>query len=348
MELTRYNYESFFIDFLDKKLSEEEVSIIHQFMVDNPDLAQELEEGFTEFVPDTELLFSGKASLKKHAMLSVPVNQFNFDEYCIACIENDLSENEIKALNNFISINPAKVHDLNIFRKTILKPDYSSLYFNKHQIRRPEILSKHFIKLFYSLASIAAVLLLAFIIVRTIYKEPVNWIEKDFTLVHRKDMIAPLVKNTYHLVNPISRKFVKLPKNTVMTKVMNNNDSSIVVSREFITDYHILESKKYQLIETFIGNEELTLKSLSNLEVRPQKDRNGSLFAKSILTLLHLDVLKDRYQRKSLDSLQVDGLVDRINKFADGQVMIVKKKEHGRSIISFQTRIFSFYQSIDN
>ena len=65
MEISRQNYEQYFIDYLDGNLNPEQVEILLSFLEFNPDLKEEFTSiGKIFLVPD-ETTFSGKANLLK-------------------------------------------------------------------------------------------------------------------------------------------------------------------------------------------------------------------------------------------------------------------------------------------
>lgn len=135
MKINRDNYEVIFIDYLDGKLSDAQIHEFEAFLIQNPDLREEL-EGIEKFIiPEEELKFNKKENLKQ-IDLSEPINADNFDFYCIAEAEGDLSEQQRKNLNDFLIQNPEKKKDRDLIYSLKLKPDQKLIYNGKAGLRK--------------------------------------------------------------------------------------------------------------------------------------------------------------------------------------------------------------------
>ncbi len=158
MEISRLNYEVFFIDYFDGSLSEEQVSSLMLFLEQNPDLKAEF-DGFEniELKNDNTVTFPNKELLKVPEETVLPITETNFEWFCIAHYEKDLSLEQEVALVNFLKENPDKQKDFNQYSKTILEADKNIVF------EKPERLKHHFaapyfaVKQLWSYASAAAV-----------------------------------------------------------------------------------------------------------------------------------------------------------------------------------------------
>lgn len=91
--IKRDNYEEFFISYLDGTLTKKEVEELLSFLKANPDLKEELTELENSFLMPENIGYAGKNSLKKQSLLSSSASD-NFNELCIARVENDLTQKE--------------------------------------------------------------------------------------------------------------------------------------------------------------------------------------------------------------------------------------------------------------
>ena len=154
--LTRNNYEIWFLDYLDGQLSNEQLEILLDFLVQNPDLKQELcgVSGVS--------LVAGNESIdrKEHLLKSqsdIP-GIAAIDQLCIARMENDLTEEEASQFDLRMDEDMELSGNYAAFRHTRLNPADSVIYpYKKDLLRKTRIFSPWLI----TVISSAAVLLLA-------------------------------------------------------------------------------------------------------------------------------------------------------------------------------------------
>jgi len=120
-KINRHNYEVFFIDYFDGNLTPDQTNELFLFLNENPDLKEEF-DSFEEIpihIPNET--FAAKETLKKNP--DALINAANFEEFCIASVENDLTEIENEALVNYLRANHLE-KEFDIFRNLKLKaPD---------------------------------------------------------------------------------------------------------------------------------------------------------------------------------------------------------------------------------
>lgn len=109
-----YNYEEFFIDYLDGNLSDNELIALEDFLLHHPQLREELEGMENAFLKPEETTFNEKENLK-HIDLSLPVNHDNFDFFCIAETEGDLNEVQKSSFDEYLKNNPDRRKDYQDF-----------------------------------------------------------------------------------------------------------------------------------------------------------------------------------------------------------------------------------------
>lgn len=153
-KINLHNYEAYFLDYLEGRLSAEEIHDLNLFLEQNPDKKEELDLNLDVLVLEpTTSVFESKSDLK---IADAKLNSTNVDEWMIASVENQLSIQEQLELNEFV-----KLHSLEntfaAFKSTILKADLTEVFPNKKKLKVPTGI---IIPLYMRVAAVAAVLLL--------------------------------------------------------------------------------------------------------------------------------------------------------------------------------------------
>ncbi len=134
MHINRENYEAWLLDMMEGELSAEQEEEVRKFMEKNPDL-----EIGTDLVDITltpcEIKFPIKEHLKKGAG-SCQITKGNYEQFCIAQIEGDLSASAETALDEFLSDNPECARTARLYGIVKLKPDNSVFFSEKHLLRK--------------------------------------------------------------------------------------------------------------------------------------------------------------------------------------------------------------------
>lgn len=165
MTINRENYEAFLLDLMEGNLSVDQENILWRFLEKNPDLNVEdihtdIRLPDKEKIPVSEISFPMKEELKKGGMAS-EINAGNYEQFCIARLEGDLSAQSESMLDKFLSENPGFGKSADKFRHTILKADKSVVFPDKNALRKgaaaivtlKDYINRRFI---YSAVSIAA------------------------------------------------------------------------------------------------------------------------------------------------------------------------------------------------
>jgi len=153
--ITRNNYEEFFLDYIEGEIDAKEEAALRVFLIKNPDLKKELDEMMgMNLVCEKSHVRNESSSLKE-----IPF-QVNFDDFCVAHIEGDLSSYEETAFEDFITSHPKKEKELKLYRKTKLEADTSIIFTNKKSLKRKNktALFRQFV--FTSLATAASIAIL--------------------------------------------------------------------------------------------------------------------------------------------------------------------------------------------
>lgn len=119
MQPDRSNYEIWFIDWLDGKLSEDRIEQLKVFLAENPDLQEELESlGFLKLTPPVSQ-FRGKEQLKKTAG---DYSDSQFDYLSVAFLEKDLTPEQLPELQELITSDDEKRKLFELTQKLKLTP----------------------------------------------------------------------------------------------------------------------------------------------------------------------------------------------------------------------------------
>jgi hypothetical protein len=179
MNIDRNNYEMYFLDYLEGRLTTDETAALLLFANENPDLKELLEgEEMISLVPDEKISFFPKSALKKNSVSDIEnksgvssnnsisgealrdsINEGNYEECMIRYYENELEEVEKAELANFLKDSPTYIKEFELFGNTVLKADAAILYPHKNRLKRKLILLPQTKKIF-AIVSVAASVLL--------------------------------------------------------------------------------------------------------------------------------------------------------------------------------------------
>lgn len=135
MKITRNNYESFFIDFIEGNITPDDEKALRAFLVLNPDLQQEFDEFENlSLEPENSVLFPAKEELKNISQNKASL----FQESCIAYFEDDLSETEKTKLEAEINQSEYKKTEFHKFGRAKLIANNAIVYQNKQNLRRKD------------------------------------------------------------------------------------------------------------------------------------------------------------------------------------------------------------------
>ena len=139
--ITRHNYESYFILYMDNELDSGMRRQVEDFVEKNPDLKEELEL-LSQFklVPDESVIFEGKETLLRTGAIGSN-DMSGFEEWLMLYLDGELNPEEELQIQELINSNPAVKEAWEQLQKTKLQPekivfeDKQSLY--RHEELRP-------------------------------------------------------------------------------------------------------------------------------------------------------------------------------------------------------------------
>ncbi|MGF1584683.1 MAG: hypothetical protein ACFCUM_05140 [Bacteroidales bacterium] len=174
MIINRENYEAFLLDLMEGNLSVDQENILRRFLKENPDL--NVEDIHTDLrlpdnvkIPVSGISFPMKEELKKGGLAS-EINAGNYEQFCIARLEGDLSAHSVSRLDKFLSENPGFGKSAGKFVHTILKADKSVIFPDKNALRKgtaatvtlKDYINRRFIYRTVSIAASLAIMLSLF------------------------------------------------------------------------------------------------------------------------------------------------------------------------------------------
>lgn len=161
MKINRKNYELYFMDYLDGNLTDRDIQMLEDFLLINPDLRAELEGTEKIILTPQKIVFKQKDLLIKPD-LNLPVNETNFEDFCVAAAEKDLSDLQLTGLTKYLDENPGTEKVLKFFSQLQLIPDKKIIFTGKENLKKTFILIPR--EILYPVLSIAAGLSLILII----------------------------------------------------------------------------------------------------------------------------------------------------------------------------------------
>ncbi len=131
MKINRENYETYFLDYHEGVLSDENKKVLFIFLTENPDLKEEFNRFELFTIPASDKTFGDKDQLKKSI-----INLQNYQSYFTADVEGDLNPEQKNELEIFIDKHPSLKSELEAFQNVKLKPDFTITYENKKALKR--------------------------------------------------------------------------------------------------------------------------------------------------------------------------------------------------------------------
>jgi hypothetical protein len=162
MKINQHNYEQYFLDHAEGKLSPEMEKELVDFLQVNPQLKAELEQFEITPLPHPEIQNNRlKKKVRKSIQPTINIREDNIEEWLIREAEGMLSGSELAELDEFLSLNPAYSYDQKAYHLSKLAPDPDINYPRKEELkRRALIIPARYI--YWTVSSVAAMMLLFF------------------------------------------------------------------------------------------------------------------------------------------------------------------------------------------
>jgi len=163
MNITRHNYEEFFLLYVDNELSIVQRKAVEAFVEENPDLRTELVMLQQSILPlDEPVMFMNKESLLRTSSAPNPVNETNCEEYFVLYADDELTNQQKDQVEQFVYRHPQFQPGFELLQQVRLMPDTSIVFPDKYALYRSEEEDKApVVKMrWWKIAAAAAVLLL--------------------------------------------------------------------------------------------------------------------------------------------------------------------------------------------
>jgi len=208
-----FNYEAFYLDFLEGNLNEEETALFLAFMEAHPELKLEDESLVSVEFETFNLDDQFKNSLKHVSFVDSPITLSNVEQFLIAQTEGQLSKEKSTELNEFVATQPALFKSQQLYAAAHLEADLSLVYDDKAGLKRKKTLV---LWPYISLALAACLTAMLFYVYysgnQLVVNGPVNII----------------VKNDTTSVKPTDKKKIEVPNNDSIEQVEHLENSDFV------------------------------------------------------------------------------------------------------------------------
>jgi len=131
-----FNYEAFYLDFLEGNLSEEDTSLLLQFLEEHPELKVDDDSLLVVENELPELDAQFKSDLKFIAFDQEVITKLNVEQFLIAETEGLLSAEKQNELNKFVSDDASLVQLQKIYSSAHLVADSSIVYPDKNSLKQ--------------------------------------------------------------------------------------------------------------------------------------------------------------------------------------------------------------------
>ncbi|MDX2360688.1 MAG: hypothetical protein QNK23_07765 [Crocinitomicaceae bacterium] len=153
-----FNYEAFYLDFLEGNLNEEDTALLLAFLKENPDLVMD-DESLPSFNAEDLILAAGvKQDLKQHSGEEI-ITLENVEFFMISHAEGLLSIEKAKELEQFVANTPELERERALFTAVYFSPDLNVVYDDKEGLKEKGIVLWPYISVAAAAGIIAFIML---------------------------------------------------------------------------------------------------------------------------------------------------------------------------------------------
>ena len=256
-----FNYEAFYLDFLEGNLNEEDHALFLKFLADNPEL-EIIDEGLpTLDVENPSLDEDFKRNLKQ-PLYSDKITLLNYEHFLISQAEGLLSEEKEKEINTFVAGNSSLEKEKALISSVYFDAQEQFIYQEKNSIKR-----KKAIILWPYYAAVASVVL-AFLIWNFNGKDisennALKFVEKNEILPEVKKELPGVVledniqiakQSEVESIEPVKKEKVNTPLNYQTDKKTSPKVKNDLFPRKPFTNLISLEDQKIKPIHIYPSN----------------------------------------------------------------------------------------------
>jgi hypothetical protein len=175
-KISIFNYEAFYLDYLECNLGEEDTALLMEFLKKHPEFRMEEEELPVLQSPSSSLDKDFLSTLKQVDLSTDTITASTVEQFMIASIEGQLNSQKQIELEIYLSVTPAAAKEMELFKKTIL-PAPTMIFDGKDDLKK-----KKTIMLWPYLSIAAAAAVIAFFVwigVRTNVTEAPSYAKKN-------------------------------------------------------------------------------------------------------------------------------------------------------------------------
>jgi hypothetical protein len=223
MSINRYNYEEYFLLYIDNELPHAERRAVENFLLQNPDLEAELVAlQQSVLIPDEQIVFENKELLLQ---FKGGIHSNNLAEYAISYADNELGDAERLELENFIKNHPQQRPEFDLINNLKLQAEESIVFPDKNILHRYET-GKISLVPWWRMAAAAVIILCAGFFWLNSTKSPRQ--PPGFTHINNQ---LPLKKPETPLVKKAELKEDNISKNSdsVADPVINSQPAEVVI-----------------------------------------------------------------------------------------------------------------------
>jgi len=251
-----FNYEAFYLDFLEGNLSKEDTVLLQEFLEANPDLKMQ-DESLIGFDTEEIVLDSSSKEQLKQSSMEDEITTENVSFFMISDAEGLLDGSKSKELELFIGHDKQLAREKELYAKVYFKPDESVVFADKDSLKR-----KSTIVLWPYISAAAAACVIAFFLV---------WSSQDNGGI-RNNNETPVVAEDTKKIQQEQRQN-SFPSDEVGEKETKNNSSENPNSEG---------SKPVENSQQNINEEQIEVPAVQVLEKRRPKNLITTLDEKQI------------------------------------------------------------------
>lgn len=283
INITKENYEAYYLDFLEGNLNDIEKDEFSKFIILHSELRIE-EEGLLELDSSTnEKLDSTFTNSIKIFDKNETISHTTIELFEIAALENILNSQKKEEFDKFINQNQSSKSEFELYKKTKLFPDLSITFSNKKSLKRGVI-----IPLYVKFSAVAAVLIASFMLIPFNNSETYNFLTAQHIQSRfNAKKITPLIeiKNMQQNKSIVAKNEIKL-KNIQVNQQNNNQNQQLEIG--MTKEINSISFKKPSLFETKPNNYEI-----KNIDFSSVKTQNNSYFSEDNSYYLPIEEMKN-------------------------------------------------------
>jgi hypothetical protein len=280
MNITRNNYEEFFMLYEDNELSAAQRKEVEAFIAANADLQHELAlVQQYKLSPDEAVVFENKASLLQQDASQLNISTANCDAVFVLYADDELSNDEKAGVEDFVYRHPQMQETFELLQQVKLSPDTSIAFENKESLYRKEKDDKVIPFPWRRLAAAAAAIIL--------FVSGLFWLNKE-----KGNVQIDIAKGAQN-VQPVKNPSLQIIKDTVTEK--NNKNKQPATTTIAVTntkkENEPVKSNPSSNVIAATGTRKEIKHTISNLSIVPgviQKEdvagNNGNKFTSSTIS----------------------------------------------------------------